>query len=183
MSILTTIKSMRTKAPHPALFLILGASILALVVALFTEYVLGFPPCKLCIYERIPFVILIKISISGIIATKYERFWLLCAALTLLVSVFIAGYHSGVEHHLFEAGARCNPEIQMSDKLSVDEIKNMLYAKPVATCTKPPFKVLMLSMAEWNLLFNLALLGFVILCCIEKTSFLIKQYAKTIFSK
>lgn len=183
MSILTTIKSMKTKDAHPVLVFILVASILALAVALFTEYVLGFPPCKLCIYERIPFVILIKISISGMFATKYKRFWLICIAMTLLVSIGIASYHTGVEHHIFEAGTRCNPEVQMSDKMSVDEIKNMLYAKPIATCTKPPFKVLMLSMAEWNLIFNIVLFAIVILCFVKKTSSLIENYAKTIFSK
>ncbi|MES2215055.1 MAG: disulfide bond formation protein B [Pseudomonadota bacterium] len=142
---------------------ILVASIGALALAFFTEYVLGFPPCKLCLYQRLPFVGLIKLSLCGIFAPKLRGTWTLFTVMTILIAIAISGYHTGVERGVFEASDRCNPDIQMPDSLSASDIRDMLYAKSVATCTKPPFKVLMLSMTEWNLLFNIGLLVIVLL--------------------
>lgn len=181
MSILTRINKIRTGNPHPVFYVTMAISVLALGAAFFTEYVLGYPPCKLCVYQRWPFVILIKISLSGLIATKFHRFWLACAAFTIVVAIGIAGYHAGIEHHLFDASTTCNPEMQMPDNMSIDEIKNMLYSKPIATCTKAPFKVLMLSMTEWNLLLNLGLFVLVVLSFSQKVSNMMKHYAKAIF--
>jgi disulfide bond formation protein DsbB len=148
------------------LILILSAS--ALVIAFFTEYVLGFPPCRLCLYQRIPFLALIGLSFLGIFVQRLHKICAILTALTIVVAITLAGYHSGVERGIFEASIRCNPDVEMSDHLSISDIRDMLYSKSVATCTKPPFKVLMLSMTEWNLLFNIGLLVIVLLSLIQE---------------
>ena len=140
---------------------ILFVSITALAVALFTQYVLGFPPCKLCMYQRVPFVALIIFSALGLLVQKCTSKTLLAVLITLVVAIGISGYHTGIERGIFVASERCNPEVDMPLNASVNDIKKMLYAKDVATCTKPPFTVLMLSMTEWNLLLNIFLLTLV----------------------
>jgi disulfide bond formation protein DsbB len=81
-----------------------------------------------------------------------------CAIITLFVATAISAYHSGVEHGLFGASSQCNPAMKITDDMTNDEVLLALGNQPVATCTVAPFKILMLSMAEWNLLLNLGLL-------------------------
>lgn len=171
--------------------LILSASISALALAFFTEYALGFPPCKLCLYQRMPFVILTLLSLCGIFVLKWQKLWTILITFTIVIAIGVAGYHSGVERGFFEASDRCNPDVSMPDNLSASEIRDMLYAKSVATCTKPPFKILMLSMTEWNLLFNIGLLNMVLLGWVYSDCYLRKsgddiegeRNAKTILPK
>jgi len=144
-------------------YFILFCAICALSVAFFTEYFMGFPPCKLCLYKRIPFFILIKLSAIGVISKNLRLLMSWCILLVLLVAVGVSGYHVGVERGVFEAGSTCNPDITILEEMSAQDIKDMLYAKPVATCAKAPFKIFTLSMTEWNMLFNLGLFAIVAL--------------------
>lgn len=130
----------------------------SLGLAYFTQYVLGFPPCELCLYQRIPYVILMAISIIALILKRAEKLWIIMIMISILSSIALSGYHTLVERKVFDASTRCNPNIKMPDNLSAEEIRQQLYQRDVATCTNAPFKVMMLSMTEWNLLFNLILI-------------------------
>lgn len=172
MSILTIIRYLRTTPPNPIFYLLFAVSVVSISVALFTEFVFGYPPCALCIYERIPYLFLGKISFSGALATRFEKFWMICAIITLTVAVGISTYHTGVERGWFGPSDQCNPELIISDNMSNADALAALEKQPVATCTKAPFKIMMLSMAEWNLLLNIGLLA---LTCM---SFVRRFYAK-----
>ncbi len=132
----------------------------SLSLAFFTEFVLGFPPCDLCLYQRWPYFALMLISLIAMQLKKYEKLFLCLVFVSILSSIGISGYHTAIERGLFEGSSQCNPDVNMPDNLSPAQIREQLYTRAVATCTKPPFKVMMLSMTEWNLLFNIALLTF-----------------------
>ena len=137
-------------------FLII-VSIAALLGAYATEYLLELPPCVLCWYQRYCYFLLVIFSAIGLLANN-NKLIQACVAAILLSACLIAGYHASVERGFVKASEHCSSQVKISDDLSTDQIKNMLYDKPVATCEKAALKIIGLSMAEWNLLFNLGLL-------------------------
>lgn len=139
---------------------ICAISLGSLGLAFFTQYVLGFAPCELCLYQRAPYVVLALISIAALILKKAEKLWIVIIMLAILSSIGLSGYHTLIERGVFKASTHCNPDINMPDNLSAEQIREQLYQRDVATCTKAPFKVMMLSMTEWNLVFNLILLTY-----------------------
>lgn len=151
-------------------WLMVTISVLSLTFAFFVEYVLKIPPCTLCIYQRIPYVALIIIGLYGIYSDRFPQIIFVLIIAAILSSIAISGYHSAVERGLFAGSSICNPDVIMPDDLSIEQIKEMLYNREVATCTKAPFRIIFLSMTEWNCLFNIGLLLFL---------FYIKRYAKT----
>ena len=76
-------------------------SLLSLIIALYIEYVMGIKPCKLCLYQRIPYLILLFISILGYIYNKMSL-WIYLSILVFFLSAIVSGYHVGIENGIFE---------------------------------------------------------------------------------
>lgn len=136
---------------------ILSISLLALAFAYYVEYIMELAPCPLCVYQRFPYLALIKISITALIIKKLSKYTLFFIVLNLFIAILLAGYHSGIERGIFKPSSLCSSLIHIPEKLSVQEIKKMFYNQPITTCTKPALVIFGLSMTEWNLLLNIAL--------------------------
>ena len=52
-------------------------SLTSLLFAYFTQYILGYQPCPLCLYQRIPYFFLITISLITIIYKKLSKLGLI----------------------------------------------------------------------------------------------------------
>ena len=52
---------------------ILFYSLLAIFFALYIEYILGYEACKLCLYQRIPFLVAIFVSFIGYNYSKNDK--------------------------------------------------------------------------------------------------------------
>lgn len=148
-------------------------SFVALLGAYAVEYILRLPPCELCIYQRYCYYVLIIFSAIGLMVTNNKKF-LSFIFIILLSACAISGYHSGVERGIFTATPTCASQVDISDNLSVNEIKDRLYSKPVASCERAALKVIGLSMSEWNFLLNSVLL----LLFLKIWNFKGKSYAK-----
>jgi disulfide bond formation protein DsbB len=140
--------------PRAANLLVGAAAAAILLAALGLQYLGGLPPCHLCILQRYPFVALIAIGIVG-------WFWqprpmLGLAALVLLGSAGLAGYHLGVEQGWWALPAGCAAG---GDAQSVEELKRLL-AEAAPTCDQVSFTFVGLSLAAWNGLISLALAAF-----------------------
>ena len=131
-------------------------STISLSFAFFVEYILGFDPCILCLYQRVPYYLLIFIGMGGVVFKNY-KYSLYIALAVFFGAAILAGYHTGVERGLFDPTDTCNPGFNIPDGLSADQIREMLYDAPIATCTRAAFKIFALSMTEWNLILNLCL--------------------------
>jgi len=131
-------------------------STISISFAFFVEYVLGFEPCILCLYQRVPYYLLMVMGIAGLVLQNSKSL-IYIAMFVFLSSAILAGYHTGIEREWFNPSDTCNPGFNIPEDASVDEIREMLYAAPVATCTRAAFKILWLSMTEWNLLLNICL--------------------------
>ena len=57
--------------------IILFYSLFAIFFALYVEYVLGYEACKLCLYQRIPYIIAIFISFIGYNYFKNDKILIL----------------------------------------------------------------------------------------------------------
>ena len=76
--------------------LIILFSIFVLISALYIEFILGYSACKLCLYQRIPFIISIFISFIGYYFIKNDII-LISLIITFSISAIISGYHVGIE--------------------------------------------------------------------------------------
>ena len=86
--------------------IIFTISLLSLLIALYIEFFLGYPPCKLCIYQRIPYLIAIFITFLGISYSK-NLFWLYTLLLVFFSSFLLSGYHFGIEEEVFKEFSGC----------------------------------------------------------------------------
>ncbi|WP_341764484.1 disulfide bond formation protein B [Candidatus Tisiphia endosymbiont of Beris chalybata] len=142
---------------------LVGVCIFALAFAYVIEYILGVTPCPLCIYQRFPYLFIIKISFVALIIKKISKYSLFFIVLNLLGSCLLAGYHSGVERGIFQPSALCSTLIHIPKHLSINDIRKMFYSQPISSCNRATVKFIELSMSEWNLLLNIFLLLLVLM--------------------
>ena len=133
---------------------VLFYSLSAVFFALYIEYILGYKPCKLCIYQRIPYIISIFISFVGYNYFKNDKILFLIIT-TFLLSVLISGYHYGVENDIFEEFSGCTSNsLEIIDKI---ELLNSL-KENVASCKDAIFKLFGMSLAGVNFILSLLII-------------------------
>ena len=102
---------------------IFGYSIFAIIYALYVEYYLNYQPCKLCLYQRVPFILAIFVSFVGFNFPKKDEVLILLIT-TFAVGMIISGYHFGIENNIFEEFKGCsNNSLNITDKVDVLKIK------------------------------------------------------------
>ena len=126
-------------------------SIFSLLSAVYIEFVLDQKPCKLCIYQRIPYVLAIFVSFLGF-SSKNKYMWLLLIFLIFVFSSLISGYHFGIENNIFKEFSGCtNQSIDLLDKSKILESLN----KNVPNCKEVNFKIFGFSLATINLFISI----------------------------
>jgi len=130
---------------------ILFYSLLAIFFALYVEHVLGYKPCKLCLYQRIPYIVSIFISFVGYNYFKNDKILILIVVI-FLISVFISGYHYGIENNIFEEFSGCTAStLEIIDKSELLKSLN----DNVSSCKDVNFKLFGISLAGINFLLSL----------------------------
>ena len=130
--------------------IIFTISLLSLLIALYIEFFLGYPPCKLCIYQRIPYLIAIFITFLGISYSK-NLFWLYTLLLVFFSSFLLSGYHFGIEQEVFKEFSGCTGNsLDIIDKNELLKILN----SEVNSCKNIDFKIFGLSLATINFLLS-----------------------------
>ena len=140
------------------LIMLLAISIIATGTALFVQHVLGFIPCAMCFYERMPYYCIIFVSLFGIFFKKFAKLSITIIMLAIVASIGLSAYHTSLEHGLLQPTEMCQGSLTLPTNASVDDIKNILYSNTKANCAQPPFKIFGLSFTEWNFLMNVVLL-------------------------
>ena len=144
----------------------LAAYWLALVVpaallggALVSQYLFGLPPCEMCWWQRYPHAAALVLGAAGL-ATRRDLLVRL-AALAILVSGAIGGFHAGVEYGWWEGLTRC-----ATGSLAGGDPLEAIMNAPVIRCDVAPWSLFGISLAGWNFLISgaaglaiLALLG------------------------
>ena len=137
------------------LFSILVFTSLVLVSAFIIEHQLGHEPCKLCLYERIPYFLSMLLIIKMLFIKKYERITLLILFLVFISSTALAFYHFGIEQGFFSESLVCTTG-DLSKTLSKAELLQQLKQNSIS-CKDVSFRILGLSLAAINTVFSLIL--------------------------
>ena len=130
-------------------------SLISILSALYIEYILQYEPCKLCIYQRIPYIFGIAICLIGFYFSTSDKI-LILIIIVFILSAIISGYHFGIENSFFDELSGCtNNSLDLSDKKKLLESlnKNM----PIS-CKDATFKVLGLSLAAINTLLSILII-------------------------
>ena len=125
-------------------------SLLSLLIALYIEFFLGYSPCKLCIYQRIPYLTAVFISFLGINYSK-NLIWLYLLLLIFFLSFVLSGYHLGIEQEVFKEFSGCTGDsLNIIDKTELLKLLN----SEINSCKNVDFKILGLSLATINFLLS-----------------------------
>tara|TARA_B100000989_G_scaffold280924_1_gene244728 strand:+ start:168 stop:647 length:480 start_codon:yes stop_codon:yes gene_type:complete len=126
-------------------------SIVTLVGAVYIEYILNAKPCKLCLYQRYPYIAAIFVSFFGYY--KYNnKFILYFLTFIFFISLIISGYHVGIEKSFFLDFSGCVSE--NTNTLVKEDLLNNLSEIP-NNCKDVYFTILGLSLATINALMSL----------------------------
>ena len=137
------------------LIVILAIISLTIISALIIQYWLGHDPCKLCLYERIPYFLSMLLIIKIIFIKKYERVILLILFLVFMSSTALAFYHFGIEQGFFSESLACTTG-DLSKTLSKEELLEQLKQNRIS-CKDVSFRILGFSLAAINTIFSLIL--------------------------
>ena len=125
------------------LIVILAIISLTIISALIIQYWLGHEPCKLCLYERIPYFLSILLIVKILFIKRHEKITLLILSLVFLSSAALAFYHLGIEQGFFSESLACTTE-DLSKTLSKEELLQQLKQNSIS-CKEVSFRILGLS--------------------------------------
>jgi len=144
-------------------FFALLASAAMLAVAHAFQTFGGLAPCELCLKQRTVYWVagglaaaaMVVVRLPGGPRLRAASCWLL--ALVFLAGAGIAAYHAGVEWRFWPGPESCSG----GGKVTAAQLKDLLNGGGVKmpACDRPAWVFLGLSMAGWNALASLALVG------------------------
>ena len=141
-----------------AIFVLSAATIAG---AWFFEFVIELPPCPLCLEERIPYHVIIPLSLlMAIAALARAPQKLLATGFVVIIAAVLCGaalgtYHAGVEWHLWAGPTDCSGPL--SDMRAGGALLNQLQSVHVVRCDEAAWRFLGLSLAGYNVLISLLL--------------------------
>jgi disulfide bond formation protein DsbB len=146
---------MSKQSNNVLLIFILAIISLTIISALIIQYWLGHEPCKLCIYERIPYFLSILLLIKILLFKKYEKITLFILFLIFIASAVLAFYHFGIEQGFFSESFVCKAG-DLSGTLSKEQLLEQLNKYNIS-CKEVSFRVLGLSLATINTILSIIL--------------------------
>ena len=136
-------------SPH----IIAQVGIIALAVAYYAEIIHALEPCILCIYQRVPFAVVIAFGLVGMFRPALLHWMLVLAGVAFLTGSGIAVYHVGVEQHWWVSA--CGGDL--AGQMSTTNLMQQLSMKSVKSCDELEWALFGTSMATYNVFYSLAL--------------------------
>ena len=127
------------------LFIIL-LCVSSIFYAFFVEYILGYKPCILCKYQRVPYILGLIIGLFGFLKPSNTKISIYLF-FTFLISMTLSGYHVGIEQELYQSMLNCS-----DDNFSILEEGKLLESLSVINpdCRNVNFAVFGVSLATIN---------------------------------
>jgi len=130
-------------------------SIFSLISAYFIEHVLGHQPCNLCLFERIPYLFAIILTLLSLKLKHFQKIFIILLIIVFFVATLLSLYHLGIEQGFIQESLVCNLQGD-STVLSKEEILKQLQQKTV-NCKDVTFKIFGLSLTTFNVLISFLL--------------------------
>ena len=127
------------------LFIIL-LCITSIFYAFFVEFFLGYKPCILCKYQRVPYILGLIVALFGFFKSSNTGI-IIYIFLIFLLSMSLSGYHVGIEHELYQSIFNCS-----DNNLGILEKGKLLESLKVINpdCRNVNFAVFGVSLATIN---------------------------------
>ena len=148
--------------------LILIFSTLSILFAFYVEYILGHKPCNLCLFQRLPYILIIFLIVLLLIFRNFERLMFLFLSIIFLSGALLALYHFGIEQGIFSESFVCKGD-DNDGTLNKEEILKQLKIRQIS-CKDVTFTMLGVSLATINTFVStiLAIITFKIFIKYEK---------------
>ena len=146
---------MLKKTNNIFLIVVLGIISLTIISALIIQYWLGHEPCKLCLYERIPYFLSLLLVVKILFIKRYEKITLLILSIVFTISAALAFYHFGIEQDFFSESLACTAG-DLSETYSKEQLLEQLKQNTIS-CKDVNFRIFGLSLAAINAIFSLTL--------------------------
>ena len=119
--------------------------------ALISQYGFGLYPCEMCMWQRWPHLAAIILALPALMlgSKPLSRLLVIAAALAILVSGLIGGFHAGVEYGWWEGLTSCATSIPAGGDI-LDSIMNA----PLVRCDVAPWSLFGISLAGYNFLLS-----------------------------
>ena len=148
--------------------LILIFSTISILFAFYVEYILGHKPCNLCLFQRLPYILIIFLIVLLLIFRNFERLIFLFLSIIFLSGALLALYHFGIEQGIFSESFVCKGD-DNDGTLNKEEILKQLKIRQIS-CKDVTFTILGVSLATINTFVStiLAIITFKIFIKYEK---------------
>ena len=156
-----TLQFARTEPIAAAAIAVAAIGVATVFGFLYFQYVLGYPPCPLCLEQRvayyvaIPLAAMILLGLSVNSSRKVIALALFAIAAAMAWNTALAGYHAGVEWGWWPGPTDCSGPIPNfgTGKSILDQINQTR----VVRCDEAAWRFLGVSLAGYNVLISLAL--------------------------
>ncbi len=144
-----------------AAFAVFALASATLAGAWYFQLVVGLPPCPLCLEERIPYHVVIPLSLLLALAAltrappKLLAVGFLVIIVAVLCNVALGGYHAGVEWHWWPGPADCTGPL--TDLTAGGSLLSQLQSVHIVRCDQAAWRFLGISLAGYNVLISLLL--------------------------
>ena len=139
---------------HQLVPFVLIISLIVICIVLIAEFYFNLLPCKLCIYQRFPYISVILFSLLAVGLGFYDKRKIaLFFALIFFVSCLVAFYHSGVEYGFWSYGGCAKQALPGT----LQKFHLSLAAPIPKSCNEIEWTIFNLSISIYNGVLSLAL--------------------------
>ena len=132
-------------------------SLVTISGAYILEFLYNFPPCELCIYQRIPYFFILFICIISFFM-EYKNIHFYSIFFLFFTSFLISSFHSLVERGIVEYSSACTSSVENFE--SIEDLRMHLDSVPITKCDEILFSVMGFSLANINTIISLSLVLF-----------------------
>ena len=146
--------------PRRAALAVLGLALVTIAGAWAFEMA-GYPPCKLCLQQRLPYYAGLPVALTAFAIARREplmaRAGLSLIAILCGAGAALAGYHAGVEWGWWPGPQDCAVRPAAAGPAVVTDFLKDLQAAKVVSCSEAALRIAGLSLAGWNLVLSCAI--------------------------
>ncbi|WPX95969.1 disulfide bond formation protein B [Candidatus Bandiella euplotis] len=133
-------------------FILLVIGLIPLFVAYIAEYFYNLAPCKLCLYQRVPYIAISFLTVLSFMLPLGKFFFTMCELL-LLVGFCMSIFHFGVEKNFFQFSTACANNLQTAQNF--EAFKAMLVQQDYVLCDQVSFKIVGVPISLINAIYSI----------------------------